>query len=237
VSGYLTPDTIPGNTTCRVLLIPDDEGFIAVVTGALQSLVFPENWQKDGILTPDEAADAMMPMFDNFCFRQGTCRVVGEIIPYAGDASPNASWLLCDGASLLRADYPDLFVVIGTTFGNVDSTHFNVPDLRGRVPVGVGSGAGLTARALGDNFGEENHTLITSETPSHSHADSGHTHSEGTAIPAVGAAIVGVPIPSAVPGIGVTGVGFASISNAGADGSHNNLQPALAINYLIVALP
>jgi len=237
VSGYLTPDAIPGNTTCRVILIPDNEGFVAVVTGALQSLVFPENWQKDGTLTPEEAADAMMPMFDAFCFRQGVCRVVGEIIPFAGDTSPAANWLLCDGASLLRADYPDLFVVIGTTFGNVDGTHFNVPDFRGRIPVGTGTGTGLTTRTLGDNFGEETHTLITSETPVHNHADSGHTHGEGIAVPAVGAAIVGVPIPSAVPGVGVTGVGFASISNTGADGPHNNLQPSLAINFLIVALP
>lgn len=237
MSGYLTPDAIPGNTVCRVLLLPEDEKFIAVITGALQSLIISENWQKDGTLTPDEAAGALVPMFDAFCFRQGTCRVVGEIIPFAGDTSPDARWLPCDGASLLRADYPDLFMVIGTAFGSIDGSHFSLPDLRGRVPAGIGTGTGLTARTLGDNFGEETHTLITSETPVHSHIDTGHTHSEGIALPAVGAAIVGVPIPSAVPSVGVTGIGFASIGNTGADGAHNNIQPALALNFLIVALP
>lgn len=63
----------------------------------------------------------------------------GVITPFAGAAAPS-NWLLCDGASLLRADYPRLFNVIGTSYGSVDATHFNTPDLRGRSPVGVGTG-------------------------------------------------------------------------------------------------
>lgn len=63
----------------------------------------------------------------------------GLMLPFAGSAAPT-NWLLCDGASLLRADYPDLFTVIGTTFGSVDGTHFNVPDSRGRSMVGAGTG-------------------------------------------------------------------------------------------------
>jgi len=55
-------------------------------------------------------------------------------------------------------------------------------------------------------------------------------------VPAVGAALVGVPIPSSVPGVGVTGVGNAALSSAGSDGAHNNMQPSLALNYFIVAL-
>lgn len=62
----------------------------------------------------------------------------GTIMPYAGSSSPT-NFLLCDGASYLRTDYSLLFAVIGTTFGSVDGTHFNVPDLRCRIPVGVGS--------------------------------------------------------------------------------------------------
>jgi len=58
---------------------------------------------------------------------------------------------------------------------------------------------------------------------------------EGIAVPALGAALVGVPIPSAIPGVGVTGIGSASISATGGSGSHNNIQPSFSLNYYIVA--
>lgn len=62
----------------------------------------------------------------------------GAVVPYAGAAAPSG-FLLCDGSSLVRATYPDLFTAIGTTFGSVDGSHFTLPDMRGRTPVGVGS--------------------------------------------------------------------------------------------------
>ncbi len=63
----------------------------------------------------------------------------GAVTQFAGAAAPTG-WLLCDGASLLRTAYPNLFTAIGTTWGAVDGTHFNVPDARGRTPIGVGTG-------------------------------------------------------------------------------------------------
>jgi len=236
VTGYLTPSSIPADTICRVLLIPNDVEFIANVTGALNTLILPENWFPQGTLTPDQSAAALVDMFDKFCYQQGVCRVIGEIIQWAGTTSPDPKWLICDGSSFLRADYPDLFAVIGVTYGAADGSHFNIPDLRGRVPLGVGTGTGLSTYNAGDNGGEETHTLSTGEIPAHSHVDAGHTHTEGIAIPAVGAALLGVPIPSAVPSVGVTGIGSANIGNAGGGSSHNNLQPYLATNFLIVAL-
>ena len=61
---------------------------------------------------------------------------VGSIQAYGGATSPQG-WLLCQGQSLLRTDYPELFAVIGTSFGSVDSTHFNIPDLRDKFPEGA----------------------------------------------------------------------------------------------------
>lgn len=236
-SRWLTPDTAPGPIASRCLLIPDDPDWLAIVSGALLPLIYPDSFEQYGTATPDETAAVFAVMFDNFSFNIGVCRVIGEIICVAANSNPNpGNWLTCDGASLLRTDYPDLFASIGTAFGAVDSTHFNIPDLQGRTAIGTGTGGGLSTRVLGDSLGEEVHVLTTAESASHSHTDTGHTHTEGIAIPAVGAAIVGVPIPSAVPSVGVTGVGFAGIANTGGDGSHNNMQPSLALNYYIVAL-
>lgn len=73
---------------------------------------------------------------------------VGSMKLWPSTVAP-AAWVLCDGASYLRAGgtYDALFALIGTTFGSVDGTHFNVPDLRGRVPVGLGTHADVNALA------------------------------------------------------------------------------------------
>ena len=62
----------------------------------------------------------------------------GAIFPYAVSTPPKG-WLLCDGTSYLRTDYPELYVAITTTFGSADGTHFNVPDFREAALVGVGT--------------------------------------------------------------------------------------------------
>jgi len=54
----------------------------------------------------------------------------GSIMAFAGESTPSG-WLKCDGSSVLRSDYVDLFGVIGTLWGSADSTHFNVPDTEG----------------------------------------------------------------------------------------------------------
>jgi microcystin-dependent protein len=59
----------------------------------------------------------------------------GSMMDFAGAAEPSG-WLLCDGRSLLRSEYAGLFATLGTVYGANDSTHFNLPDKRGRVSVG-----------------------------------------------------------------------------------------------------
>lgn len=235
-NAWLTPDTPGTGFICRPLFIPNGLDWLAIVTGALNELIYDYNFEEYGTESISDTVAAFRIMFDHFCFDDlSGCRMIGEIVAYAGSTAPVTNWLPCDGASLLRSDYPNLFTVIGVTYGSVDSTHFNVPDLRGRVVLGVGTGSGLSTYVLGATGGEETHTLTTAELASHTHVDAGHIHSEGTAAPAVGAAIAGVPIPSAVPSVGVTGSGTASIQNAGSDGPHNNIQPYIALNYFIVA--
>jgi microcystin-dependent protein len=110
--------------------------------------------------------------------------VAGAITAFAGTGAPGG-WLICDGSSLLKIDYPDLFGVIGTTYGSTDEDHFSLPDLRGRVPVGRDTQQ-APFHDLGNKSGEINHTLSVAEMPVHSHGgstgtvSSGHTHNFST---------------------------------------------------------
>lgn len=68
----------------------------------------------------------------------GNSNVTGSIIPFAGEVVPTG-YLLCDGASLAKAEYAKLYNVIGTTYGSVDEDHFNIPDLRDKFVQGSGT--------------------------------------------------------------------------------------------------
>jgi len=106
----------------------------------------------------------------------------GIIEMFAGSTAPNG-WLICNGDAVSRSAYSDLFKIIGTTYGvgNSNST-FTLPDMRGRCPIGVGTGASLTARTLGSNVGAETATLAETNLPSHTHTatvgtqSANHTH-------------------------------------------------------------
>jgi microcystin-dependent protein len=81
----------------------------------------------------------------------GAVAPTGVLLPFAADAAPSG-WLICDGTALSRTTYARLFAVIGTAYGSGDGTAtFNLPDLRGRVPVGKGSHADVST--LGNNDG------------------------------------------------------------------------------------
>ena len=98
---------------------------------------------------------------------------VGVIFPFAG-STPPPGYLLCDGSEISQTTYSTLFAVIGYTYGGSGAS-FNLPNLSGRVPVGVGTAtgaAGATAHTLAQSAGEELHTMTTNEMANHSHAGS-----------------------------------------------------------------
>lgn len=156
----------------------------------------------------------------------------GMIQMYGGSTAPTG-WLLCDGTSYLQATYPILFGIIGTTYGSADGTHFNVPDMRGRSPIGVGTGTGggtsgtgvptggsaLTAVARATWKGEETHTLTTPEMPAHTHTLTQNTTSNG------GSGFDG--LYSATPSV------VATTSSTGGGGAHNTIQPVMGVNFCI----
>lgn len=97
-------------------------------------------------------------------------------IQMTGRSTPDTGWLMCDGSSVLRADYLDLFNVIGTAFGAADGTHFNLPDMRGKFPRGVAGASSLdpdkasrTAQATGGNTGNNVGSVQGNAAQSHSH--------------------------------------------------------------------
>lgn len=228
-----TGDTLTTPYVRYEFFAPSDQWILDAIFGFFDDYSWPAKFTECGEVSIDRAAAAFSAMLNSI---QRSTLNIGTIVAYAGPLPTDPAILACDGTSYLRADFPDLFAVIGTTWGADDSTHFNVPDLRTRALVMQGVTAASHVWNLGDLIGEELHTLVSGEVPSHSHVDAGHVHAEGIAAPAIGAAITGVPVPSAVPAVGVTGSGNAALSSSGGDGSHNNTQLSAVILYAIIAL-
>jgi microcystin-dependent protein len=138
---------------------------------------------------PMNAANGDLEVAGNIFSGGSPVMPTGSIIEYGGATAPTG-WLLCDGASLLRASYPALFAVIGTAYGSVDINTFNVPDRRDRVGVGAGStylrgatGGATTSTTSADGAHDhtgstDGHALTTAQMPSHTHGvtDPGHSH-------------------------------------------------------------
>lgn len=224
--GYLTPNEAPDGYICRALFVPNSEQFLAIMRGAIQELTFSYNWTKYGTLDQNECAELFLETFDRFCFNEGICRMIGEVVAFAGATSPTDKWLACDGSEYDANDYPDLYAVIGTTYGSSGDGLFKVPDLRGRAMSGTGTGTGLSAVTLGQQYGEENHVLTVAELAAHHHAYdpvvTGDLDVEGAGVPQPNAAQI---IPAITENTYDTGSG---------DG-HNTIGPRLGINYMIVA--
>ena len=148
---------------------------------------------------------------------------VASVIPYAGTTAPTG-WLLADGAAVSRVTYSDLFAVIGTTYGVGDgSTTFNVPNLKGRIPVGQDA-AQSEFNVIGETGGAKTHTLSATEMPSHTHSYQDSTTSNGFVTNGTGSSET---VQSTRADFGRT------TGSAGGNGAHNNLQPYIVMNHII----
>ncbi|MFM2091073.1 MAG: hypothetical protein RLZZ127_1562 [Planctomycetota bacterium] len=159
-------------------------------------------------------------------------KLVGEVFMHAGvpASGGGVEYIECDGRALDRTTYATLFTALGgasSPWGLPNGAQFNIPDLRGRAPVGAGVGTGLTSRAVGAKGGAERHTLTVAEMPSHSHTQ-----------PTTGSAQAGSDNGGA-PVSSVTGYSTARTqSNTGDTGggnSHNNMQPFTVIQFWVRA--
>lgn len=152
---------------------------------------------------------------------------LGEIRTFGYNFCP-LGWAAAEGQLLSIAQNTALFSLLGTQFGGNGQTTFALPDLRGRVVLAPGQGPGLSNYVIGQQGGEETHTLLVSEMPSHTHV-----------IPGVssGAAVTverekegkrhSVTVQS------TTQSGTQSTQSTGGGQPHNNLQPYLAMTTCI----
>ncbi|MBI1937864.1 MAG: phage tail protein [Ignavibacteriales bacterium] len=170
---------------------------------------------------------------------------MAEIRMFAGNFAP-AYWSFCDGSLLSINAYDALFALLGTMYGGDGRTTFALPDLRGRVPVGTGTGTGLQTVELGELSGNNANTLTINNLPPHNHVAAATVNpaasTGGRGVSAVNTPVNNFPIatndgnniyatssnaqmgPSSVAvNVGVTGSGT----------SVNNMQPYLGMNYII----
>jgi len=168
---------------------------------------------------------------------------IGEIRPFGFNFAPHG-WALCAGQILSIASNTALFSILGTTYGGNGTTTFALPDLRGRLALGMGTGPGLSDYVEGEQTGTETVTLLSTEMPAHSHtpytrvqtgtADMHNVPQAGdyltrfnTSANANGQTWNTPPLENATT-LHPTFIGF-----AGGSQPHNNIQPVLAINYCI----
>lgn len=167
---------------------------------------------------------------------------VGAVLPYAGATAPSG-YLLCDGQAVSRVTYAALFALISTTYGLGDgSLTFNVPDLRGRFPLGKddmgGSSAGRVTATEADNLGQgsgaESHVLTESEMPAHQHNERYSNTLGGNINLVLGTGSGGANnFLDATNLTGTNGVTAQQTGATGGGGAHNNMPPYATLNYII----
>ena len=161
---------------------------------------------------------------------------IAQIVLFAGNFAPR-QWAFCAGQILPIAQNTALFSLLGTTYGGNGQTTFALPDFRGRVSVGQGTGPGLPSVVLGEVSGTPSETVLITQMPAHIHGVNPNANStDGNPSAVNGPA-------GAFPGYSDNAPLYATTSNAtmgpsntgftGGSQPHNNMQPFLGLNFII----
>ncbi len=154
---------------------------------------------------------------------------LGDIVMFAGTFAPQG-WAFCDGQLLAIAQNQALFSLLGTTYGGDGQSTFGLPDLRARVPLGLGNAPALTNRPQGATGGASVVTLSLSEIPAHTHDLRVHTTPASQTSPAgASPARVRGALYAAAGGTDAT----MSSSSFAAATAHENLPPYQVVNFII----
>lgn len=164
---------------------------------------------------------------------------IGEIKVVGFSFAP-PGFALCNGQLLLISQNTALFAILGTSFGGNGSTDFALPNLQAAVPMGTGSGPGLSPRTIGETVGTTMVTLTIEEMPAH-----GHGLVAAGLNPPNPAQNVATPTSQAMIGPSNPNMAFSDVATpvvalsplaigmAGGSQPHENRQPSLALNFVI----
>jgi microcystin-dependent protein len=157
---------------------------------------------------------------------------MSEIQIFAFQFAPK-SWAQCNGQVLPIAQNQALFSLLGTTYGGNGTTTFNLPDLRSRTPIGMGSAPGGSVYIQGQVGGEENHTLSITEMGPHNHImiassnNADQPNADGNLLAKAGSGQLFSSTQNNAPAAG----NFIGLGGGGQ--GHSNMQPYLVLNYCI----
>jgi microcystin-dependent protein len=153
---------------------------------------------------------------------------LGELKIVAFNFAPKG-WAECNGQFLPINQNQALFSLLGTMYGGNGQTTFALPDLRGRVPIHMGSGF-----TEGQAGGQEFHTVTQQEMPSHTHIVSGTTATAGINNGSGSSfGVSQVPVYFPLAGANLTTLEPSSVTSVGGSQPHENRQPFLVLNFAI----
>lgn len=152
---------------------------------------------------------------------------VGEIRIFAGNFAP-AGWMFCEGQQLPISENETLFQLIGTTYGGDGQSTFNLPDLRGRIPLHQGNGF-----ILAETGGVEEVTLTQNQIPVHNHAMLASSNTAGSANPNGALLARTTTFTPYMESAGTRNLNVGTITPTGGSQPHTNFQPYLCVDFII----
>jgi microcystin-dependent protein len=156
---------------------------------------------------------------------------IGEIILFAGNFAP-AHYALCDGQLMAISQNTALFSLLGTQFGGNGTSNFQLPNLQGSVPIGIGQGPGLSPYVIGQVGGAATVTLTQQQMPAHTH-NIGVTSHEATQPSASNHLPAQTPTAQYVGSTPSVTLSSALLAPNGGSQPHENRQPFLTLNFCI----
>jgi microcystin-dependent protein len=210
---WLTTDAPTGFKTCRRFRVPIELN--PAFTGALGLLTDPENWEKFGDKSPGDMAALSFEVLNDEAVCMDT-RIVGAIVAWPSDILPG-NLVECDGSTLARVDYPELWEVWPSS--HKSDTSLTLPDLRNRFIVGV------DPETDWNTGGAPSVTLTPDQLPAHTHSIA-NGYGPGTTGGYLGEIPALVPAPTPE-----------TTTSAGGSQAHENRPPFMALRWCVVALP